>query len=112
MKSEIPINFYGIYMKKGNLHLILLSKFFMMLILIINCVLPFGRRVYHLSFNTSLYVYPSHATSAYISQTPENLRVMEFNASQYVIVVTASVKEDERGGQGHTSASLLHQSAM
>jgi hypothetical protein len=29
-----------------------------------------------------------------------------------VIVVTASVKEDERGGQGHTSASLLHQSAM
>jgi hypothetical protein len=28
-----------------------------------------------------------------------------------VIVVTASVK-DERGGQGHTSASLLLQSAM
>jgi hypothetical protein len=31
--------------------------------------------------------------------------------SQTVTVVTASVKEDERGGQGHTSASLLHQSA-
>jgi hypothetical protein len=28
-----------------------------------------------------------------------------------VIVGTASVKEDERGGQGHTSAKLLHQSA-
>jgi hypothetical protein len=26
------------------------------------------------------------------------------------IVVIASVKEDERGGQGHTSKSLLHQS--
>jgi hypothetical protein len=25
-----------------------------------------------------------------------------------VTVVTALVKEDERGGQGHTSASLLH----
>jgi hypothetical protein len=32
-------------------------------------------------------------------------------SSQTVIVVTASVKEDERGGQGHASASLLHQSA-
>jgi hypothetical protein len=32
-------------------------------------------------------------------------------SSQSVIVVTASVKEDEKGGQGHTSASLLHQSA-
>jgi hypothetical protein len=31
-------------------------------------------------------------------------------SAQAVIVVTASV-EDERGGQGHTSASLLHQSA-
>jgi hypothetical protein len=26
-------------------------------------------------------------------------------------IVTASVKDDERGGQGHTSASLLYQSA-
>jgi hypothetical protein len=33
-------------------------------------------------------------------------------SSQTVIVVTASMKEYERGGQGHTSASLLHQSAM
>jgi hypothetical protein len=31
--------------------------------------------------------------------------------SRSVIVVTASLKEDERRGQGHTSASLLHQSA-
>jgi hypothetical protein len=31
-------------------------------------------------------------------------------SSRTVIVVTASVK-DERGGQGHTSESLLHQSA-
>jgi hypothetical protein len=28
------------------------------------------------------------------------------------IVATASVKEDERGGLGHTSTSLLNQSAM
>jgi hypothetical protein len=28
-----------------------------------------------------------------------------------VIVLTASAKEYERGGQGHTFASLLHQSA-
>jgi hypothetical protein len=32
-------------------------------------------------------------------------------SSGTVIVVTASVKKDERGGQGHTSTSLLHQSA-
>jgi hypothetical protein len=32
-------------------------------------------------------------------------------SSWAVLVVTASVKEDERGGQGHTSESLLHQSA-
>jgi hypothetical protein len=32
-------------------------------------------------------------------------------SSRTVIVVTALVKEDERGGQGHTSASLLRQSA-
>jgi hypothetical protein len=27
-----------------------------------------------------------------------------------ITAVTASVKEDERAGQGHTSASLLHRS--
>jgi hypothetical protein len=32
-------------------------------------------------------------------------------SSRTVIIVTASVKEDERGGKGRTSASLLHQSA-
>jgi hypothetical protein len=31
-------------------------------------------------------------------------------SSWTVIVVTALVKEDEKGGQGHTSESLLHQS--
>jgi hypothetical protein len=30
---------------------------------------------------------------------------------QTAIVVTALVKEDDRGGQGHTSTSLLYQSA-
>jgi hypothetical protein len=37
---------------------------------------------------------------------------VQSESSWTVIVVTASVKEDERGGQGHTSTSLLHQSAM
>jgi hypothetical protein len=32
-------------------------------------------------------------------------------SSQTVIVVIASVKGDEKGGQGHCSASLFHQSA-
>jgi hypothetical protein len=32
-------------------------------------------------------------------------------SSRTIIVVTASVKEDERGGKSHTSESLLHQSA-
>jgi hypothetical protein len=31
-------------------------------------------------------------------------------SSQTVTVVTASVKEHERGGHGHTSESLMHQS--
>jgi hypothetical protein len=33
-------------------------------------------------------------------------------SSGTAIVVTATVKEDERGDQGYTSASLLNQSAM
>jgi hypothetical protein len=33
-------------------------------------------------------------------------------SSRTVIVVTASVKQDEREGQGHNSTSLLHHSAM
>jgi hypothetical protein len=32
-------------------------------------------------------------------------------SSWTVIVIIASVKEYERGGQGHTSATLLHHSA-
>jgi hypothetical protein len=35
-----------------------------------------------------------------------------WETSQTVIAETASVKDDERGGQGHTSTNLLHQSAM
>jgi hypothetical protein len=34
------------------------------------------------------------------------------HSSQTVSIVTALVQEDERGGQDHTSKSLLHQSAM
>jgi hypothetical protein len=33
-------------------------------------------------------------------------------SSQTVTVVTASMKEDEKEGQGYTSASHLHESAM
>ncbi|PNF19678.1 hypothetical protein B7P43_G16065 [Cryptotermes secundus] len=33
-------------------------------------------------------------------------------SSWTITVVTALVKDDERGGQGHTSTSLLQQSAM
>jgi hypothetical protein len=36
---------------------------------------------------------------------------MVSESSWTIIVVTAPVKEDERGGQGHTSASLFDQSA-
>jgi hypothetical protein len=33
-------------------------------------------------------------------------------SSRTAVVVTVSVKEDERGGQGHTFANVLHQSPM
>jgi hypothetical protein len=42
---------------------------------------------------------------------PSNKYKVLLESSRTVIVVTALVK-DERGGQGHTSASLLYQSAM
>jgi hypothetical protein len=47
-------------------------------------------------------------------QTNNRMYVYEglLESSQTVIVVTASEKEDEWRGQGHTSTSLLHQSAM
>jgi hypothetical protein len=32
-------------------------------------------------------------------------------SSRTIILVTALMKEDERGGEGHTSENLLHQSA-
>jgi hypothetical protein len=52
--------------------------------------------------------------SKYCSVIPENMTTYEVvsKRSQTVIPVTASMKEDESGGQGHTSKSLLHQSAM
>jgi hypothetical protein len=52
-------------------------------------------------------------TTAYNCQELEPLSRYKLvsESSQAVIVVTASLKEDERGGQGHTSESLLHQSA-
>jgi hypothetical protein len=34
-----------------------------------------------------------------------------YESSRTVIIVAASVKEDEKGGQGHISATVLHQSA-
>jgi hypothetical protein len=37
---------------------------------------------------------------------------MVSESSWTIIVLTASVKEDEREGQGHTSERLLYQSAM
>jgi hypothetical protein len=46
----------------------------------------------------------------YVRSSFQNFLLSE--SAQTVIVVTASVKEDERGGQGHTSTSILHQSAM
>jgi hypothetical protein len=57
---------------------------------------------------TSLYKYKKINT-----MKAKNITQYEVvsESSQTVIVVTASVKEDERGGQGHTSKSLLHQSA-
>jgi hypothetical protein len=47
----------------------------------------------------------------YLGQKTNITRCL-MESTQTVIVLTAWVKVDERGGQGHTSASLLHQSAM
>jgi hypothetical protein len=46
-----------------------------------------------------------------LTRTVEMFYEVLSEISQTVIIVTASVKEDERGSQGHTSASLFHQSA-
>jgi hypothetical protein len=44
----------------------------------------------------------------------ENLKPYKVLFGKFLdsFVVTTSMKEDEKGGQGHTSASLLNQSAM
>jgi hypothetical protein len=55
-----------------------------------------------------LWINPLHVCLSYYT----SLYKLLLESSRTVIVVTASVKEDEREGQGHTSASLLHQSAM
>jgi hypothetical protein len=52
-------------------------------------------------------IRPRSRLSSWLFQT----YVVLSESSWTVIVVTASLKEDERGGQGHTSESLLHQSA-
>jgi hypothetical protein len=48
-----------------------------------------------------------------VENTNWNTNIYEVvsKSSRTIIIVTASVKEVERGGQGHTSASLLHLSA-
>jgi hypothetical protein len=43
--------------------------------------------------------------------TEEELLEVVSEGSRTVVVVTDSVKEDERGVQGHTSTSLFYQSA-
>jgi hypothetical protein len=48
---------------------------------------------------------------AYIQGNKASSYEVLLECFQAVIVVTVLVKEYERGGQGHTSASLLHQSA-
>jgi hypothetical protein len=45
-----------------------------------------------------------------VEQLPQS-EFMHSESYRTVIVVTALVKEDERGRQGHTSVSLLHQFA-
>jgi hypothetical protein len=41
----------------------------------------------------------------------KNIYEVVSESSRTVSVVPTSLKEDEKGGQGHTSESLLHQSA-
>jgi predicted Na+-dependent transporter len=67
---------------------------------------------------TSLWRYPMclNLKLFFLERKKINVECSEWHgvvseSSLTVIVVTASVKEDERGGQSHASKSLLHQSA-
>jgi hypothetical protein len=55
--------------------------------------------MYHLLLHSE-FLCRSHMLQKVVSES-----------SQTIIVVTASVKENVKGGQGHTSESVLHQSA-
>jgi hypothetical protein len=79
--------------------------------------LPFqGTKLIFLGgFSYSLFLHPSLSLPlplAPVIHAQPFLQTykMVSESSWTVIAVTASVKEDERGSQGHTSASLLHQS--
>jgi hypothetical protein len=53
---------------------------------------------------------PRHLRKYVHSQVQADLRGVS-ETSWTVIVVTVSVKDDEKGGQGHNCGSLLHQSS-
>jgi hypothetical protein len=75
-------------------------------------MLPFSWthfQIYLPSFTSQCFII---VTNQHISPTTLFTKYEVLSeSSPTVIVVTASVKEDERGGQGHTSTRLLHQSA-
>jgi hypothetical protein len=80
--------------------------------------LPFqGTKLIFLrGFSYSLVLHPSLSlplplAPVILAQPFQQTYEVVSESSRTVIVVTASVKEDERGAQGHTSESLLHQSA-
>jgi hypothetical protein len=52
-------------------------------------------------------VIPTHKIADFLSQ----IYLRGVSGSSWTAIVSASVIEDERRGQGHTSTSLLHQSA-
>jgi hypothetical protein len=57
---------------------------------------------------TSVYIgLPAANARAWVATEPTYIR----GGIGQILLLTASEKEDERGGQGHTSVSLLHQSA-
>jgi hypothetical protein len=71
-----------------------------------NCC--FGGSVSSLLFQSSLSVTGPTKVTFIIYHSVQKV-VSE--SSRPVILLTASVKEDERGGQGQTFTSLVHQSA-
>jgi hypothetical protein len=65
--------------------------------------------VFTVVIGESLYLYSTIDTYSQQFTSPSNTdQYKVLSESPWtVVVVTASVKEDEMGGQGHTSASLL-----